>query len=99
MRLDITADVDAALAAQQGTLGTVGFQLRGLLTEAVAGGHGSTGSKCIAPAPDVPSDDLTNTGGGAPHLLVAIAAAATLAGTAFGLLAWRRRREENETVS
>lgn len=51
LRLDITADVDAALAAQQGALGTVGFQLRGLLTEAVAGGHGSTGSKCIAPAP------------------------------------------------
>ena len=100
LRLDLTADIDAALAAQQGTLGTVEFQLRGMLTEAIAGEHGAPGSKCIAPAPDVPSGDLTNTGVSSPRLLEAIAAAAVLAGTAFGLLAWlRRRRDETETVS
>lgn len=100
LRLDLTADIDAALAAQQGTLGTVEFQLRGLLTEAVAGGHETPGSKCIAPAPDVPSGDLTHTGGSSRGPLEAIAAAAVLAGTTFGLLAWRRRRQdETETVS
>ncbi|MFT4294499.1 MAG: hypothetical protein QM582_03700 [Micropruina sp.] len=97
LRLELTAGVDPALDKQHGMLGTVGFRLRGVLTETAAAAPAVPGSRCQEPSeppgqPTAPGGDtLPTTGSGALLPIGLFGAASVVAGIIFCALAWRRR--------
>ncbi len=97
LRLRLTAGVDRRLGEQRGMLSTVRFRLRGMLTEATGATPAVPGSVCQEPpaSPNPPNppgpDQLPTTGPGASLPVGLVGAAAIVAGTIIGVLAWRRR--------
>lgn len=112
VRLDLTAVVSSALVKRQGALGTVGFHLRGTLRDGAVQGLLEPGARCTAdeyvpPEPDDDEDDqdggrddhgnpLERTGGASIVPLAMIGFLSIGGAVLFGLLAWRRRRLEQE---
>lgn len=96
VRLDLTAEVSSALAGQAGSLGTVSFRLRGVLTEAAAASPLEAGAACQVALPDF--GDLSGTGSSSPVLLVVIGIVAVVGGAFIALVAHRRRRRRDESA-
>lgn len=94
-RIDLTAAVSPALAKREGATGTVSFQLRGVLEEAVAvplPARPGTSCGTVTPEPPTPPNQrLTTTGIAFQAASLALGVLAVGGGALFGFLAWRRR--------